>query len=252
MNSFFSLSRIIFALALTTLIGCTTARIEYDRMTATQYPQPEIISGDEVNLTTIYWQGERLVGVDEDTTNIAALTGPANPLDPNQYDYITLAELETVETANRRDPIGSVTFSCGPSNAYTCTRYHLYGVVVNHYWEGSCGLACRDTGMLGLMYAGASGATNDRSAFASFWKNSIVNSDNGKYLRSTAHEVGHAFNLNHCDGDGSMTIMNQTGTVGSTYNYEFSASSLDHLQNHADNEVWPGLSPRDYACPHAH
>lgn len=252
MRSFFSLSRIIFALTLTTLIGCTTARIEYDRMTGTQYPQPETVSSDEVNLTTIYWQGERLVSVDENTTNIAPLTGPANPLDPNQYDYINLAELETVETANRRDPIGSTTFSCGYLNAYTCTRYHLYGVVVNHYWEGSCGTACRNTGLLGLMYAGASGATNDRSAFASFWKNSTVNSDNAKYLRSTAHEVGHGFNLNHCDGDGSLTIMNQTGVVGNTFNYEFSATSLDHLQNHADSEVWPGLSPRDYACPHVH
>ena len=252
MGSFFSLSHIILVLTLTTLISCTTARIEYDRMTGTQYPQPENVSGSDVNLTTIYWQGERLVSVDENTTNIAALTGPANPLDPNQYDYINQAELETVETANRRDPIGSVTFSCGASNAYTCTRYHLYGVVVNHYWEGSCGTACRSTGTLGLMYAGAGGVTNDRSAFASFWKNSTVNSDNGKYLRSTAHEVGHAFNLNHCDGDGSLTIMNTTGTVGSTYNYEFSASSLDHLQNHADSEVWPGLSPRDYACPHVH
>jgi hypothetical protein len=252
MRSFFSLTHIILVFILTTLMGCTTTRIEYDRMIGTQYPQPETVSGDEVNLTTIYWQGERLVTVDENTTTIAPLTGPTNPLDPNQYDYITLAEIETIETANRRDPIGFSTFSCGLWNAFTCTRYHLYGIVVNHYWEGSCGTGCRNTGSLGRMYAGASGVTNDRSAFVSFWKNSIVNSDNAKYLRSTAHEVGHAFNLNHCDGDGSLTIMNTTGTVGNTFNYEFSASSLNHLQNHADTEVWPGLSPRDYACPHVH
>jgi hypothetical protein len=221
-------------------------------MTGTQYPQPETVSGDEVHLTTIYWQGERLVTVDENTTNIAPLTGPANPLDPNQYDYIDLMELETIEIANRRDPIGPTSFSCGWNNAGTCTRYHLYGIVVDHYWEGDCGVACRSTTTLGRMYAGASGATNDRSAFASFWKHSTVNSDNAKYLRSTAHEVGHAFNLNHCDGDGSMTIMNTTGAVGNTFNYEFSASSLDHLQNHADNAVWPGMSPRHYACPHVH
>jgi len=252
MGSSLSLSRIVVVLAFTALIGCTTARIEYDRMTGTQYPQPETVSGDEVNLTTIYWQGERVVTVDENTTNIAPLTGPPNPLDPNQYDFITLAELETVEAANRRDPIGSVTFSCGLWNAFTCTRYHLYGIVVNHFWEGNCGVACRNTGSLGRMYAGVSGVTNDRSAFVGFWKNAIVNSDNARFLRSTAHEVGHAFNLNHCDGDGSTTIMNNTQTVGSTFNYLFSASSLDHLRNHADNEVWPGLSPRDYACPHVH
>jgi hypothetical protein len=252
MRYFFSLTQIIFTLTLTALAGCTTCLIEYDRMTGTQYPQPEIVSGDQVNLTTIYWQGERLVTVDENTTTIAPLTGPANPLDPDQYDYINLAELETIEIANRRDPIGPTSFSCGLWNAFTCTRYHLYGIVVDHYREGSCGVACRSTGTLGYMYAGASGTTNDRSAFVSFWKNSTVSSDNARYLRSTAHEIGHAFNLNHCDGDGSMTIMNTTGTVGTTFNYEFSASSLDHLQNHDDNAVWPGMGPRHYACPHIH
>lgn len=252
MRFLFCLAYILLALAFTALVGCTTARIEYDRMTGTQYPRPETVSGEEVNLTTIYWQGERLVSVDENTATIAPLTGPANPLDPDQYDYVTLAELETIETANRRDPIGSASFSCGWNNAFTCTRYHLYGIVVDHFWEGSCGVACRDETTLGYMYAGSSGATNDRSAFASFWKNSTVSSDNAKYLRSTAHEIGHAFNLNHCDGDGSMTIMNQTGVVGDTFNYEFTASSLDHLKNHDDNAVWPGMSPRHYACPHVH
>lgn len=252
MRYFLNSTKVIIALALATLTGCETCRIEYDRMTGTQYPQPEMVSGAEVNLTTIYWQGERLVVVDENTTNIAPLTGPANPLDPDEYDYITLAEIETIELANRRDPIDEVSFACGWRNAYTCTRYHLYGIVVDHYWEGSCGAGCRSTTLLGYMYAGSSGTTNDRSAFASFWKNSTVNSDNAKYLRSTAHEVGHAFNLNHCDGDGSTTIMNQTGVVGNTYTYEFSASSLDHLQNHDDDVVWPGTGPRHYSCPHVH
>ncbi len=246
------LIRLAGCVAIFMFFGCTTGRVEYDRMTGTQYPQSESVSGETINLQTIYWQGGRLITVDENTTSIAPLTGRANPLDPNQYDFITQAELETVEMANRRDPIGSTSFSCGLFNAFTCTRYHVYGLVVNHFWEGSCGIACRSTTLLGLMYAGADGTTNDRSAFVGFWKNSTVNSDNAKFLRSTAHEIGHAFNLNHCDGDGSTTIMNQTGVVGNTYTYEFSSSSLDHLQNHADNEVWPGLSGRDYACPHVH
>lgn len=252
MRYFLSSTKVIIVLFLATLTSCETCRIEYDRMTGTQYPQPEIASGAEVNLTTIYWQGNRIVIVDENTTNIAPLTGSANPLDPDEYDYITLAEIETIELANRRDPIDSVRFKCGWRNAYTCTRYHLYGIVVDHYWEGSCGSGCRNTTLLGYMYAGSSGTTNDRSAFVSFWKNSTVNSDNAKYLRSTAHEIGHAFNLNHCDGDGSTTIMNQTGVVGSTFTYEFSASSLDHLQNHDDDAVWPSTGPRHYSCPHAH
>ncbi len=246
------LTSLIVTFTITTLFGCTTTRIEYDRMTGTQFPQAVTVSGDQVDLTTIYWQGERLVSVNEDDTAITVLTGPANPLDPNQYDYINRAEIETIETANRSDPINSATFSCGLGNSSTCTRYHLYGLVVNHFWEGDCGSGCRNTGLLGLMYAGASGVTNDRSAFVGFWKNTTVNSDNGKFLRSTAHEIGHAFNMSHCDGDGSLTIMNQTGVVGGTYNYQFSATGLDHLQNHADNVVWPSTGPRHYACPHSH
>lgn len=225
--------------------GCVAADIEYDRMTGTQYPQPETVGGDTVTIPSIYIQGDRLLSVTEDDTAIAPLTGPFNPADPNQYDYITDAELATVEAANRDDPIGSTTFACGFNNAYTCTRYHLYGVVVDHYREKDDGT--RSTTTLGRMYDPV-----QRRAFTAFWKNSTVNSNNAKYLRSQAHEVGHAFNMNHCDGDGSTTIMNQTGVVGDTFSYEFSASSLDHLQNHVDTAVWPGLGARDYACPHVH
>lgn len=240
-------------LALLTLSGCDSARLEYDRMTGTQYPQPVTVAGEEVNFTTIFWQGERLLTVVEDTTNIAPLTGPANPLDPNQYDYITAAELETVEANNRNLSIAAESYSCGLWNAFTCTRHHLYGVVVNHYFEDNCGATCRMTGIMGIMYSGyAAGSLDDRSAFANFWKNTTVSGNNGKYLRSAAHEAGHAFNLLHCDGDGSTTIMNQTWKVGDTYTYEFSASSLDHLQNHPDDAVWPGTGTFDTVCPHVH
>lgn len=231
--------------AILTLSACTTARVEYDRMTGTQFPQPVTVAGEDVTLGTIYLQGDRLLGVVEDDTNIAALTGPADPTDPNQYDYITDAELDTVMAANRSAPVGAVTFACGIGGASTCTRYNLYGIVVNHYRETNGGT--RQTTLLGRM-----NDSTTRSSFVGYWKNATVNSDNGKFLRSTAHEIGHAFNMNHCDGDGSTTIMNQTGTVGDTYSYEFSSSSLDHLQNHDDNEVWPGISGRDYACPHVH
>lgn len=226
--------------------ACTTGRVEYDRMTGTAYPQPENVSGDDVNFTTMYLQGDILLDVQEDDSGIAALTGPADPSDPDQYDYITAAEIETLEMANRDDP---VTESEWPCEFWifdgTCTRYHVYGVVVDHYYEYADGT--RSTGLLGWMYASA-----DRSAFVNFYKNSTLSGDNAKYLRSAAHEVGHAFNLSHCDGDGSTTIMNQTGVVGDSYSYEFSSSSLEHLQDHDRDAVWPGISGRDYGCPHVH
>ena len=228
------------------LTGCVSAELEYDRMTGTAFPQPETVDGREVTLTSIYLQGNLLLGVDEDDTDIAPLTGPPNPMDPNQYDYITTAEIETLELANRQSGIAEDSWPCSFwIFEGTCTRYHVYGIVVDHYQEEDDGT--RDENAMGWMYA-----PGDRSAFVNYYKHSVNNSDNGKYLRSTAHEVGHAFNTNHCDGDGSTTIMNTTGTVGDVYTYEFSATSLDHLQDHDRDSVWPGIGSRDYACPHVH
>jgi hypothetical protein len=226
--------------------ACTGARLEYDRMTGTAYPESETVDEEEVTLSTIYLQGNILLTVMLDDTDIAPLSGPVDPADPDQYDYITPAELETVELANRSSPIIQTAWSCDwwIFNV-TCTRYHVYGIVANHFEETAAG--ARRTSTLGLMYT-----SSNRRAFANFYKNSINNSNNAKYLRSTAHEIGHTFNLNHCDGDGSTTIMNQTGTVGDSFTYEFSATSLDHLQNHDRNAVWPGIGTRHYACPHVH
>lgn len=233
-------------LLLVLLVGCTSARLEYDRMTGTAFPQPETVSGDTVDFTTIYFQGDRLLSVVEGDTAIAPLTGPLDPTDPNQYDYITTAEIETLELANRGSPVGKVEWACSFwFLSGTCTRHHLYGIVVDHFREKDDGTRIEST--MGLMYDPV-----DRSAFVNYYKHNTVNSDNAKYLRSAAHEIGHAFNMSHCDGDGSTTIMNQTRTVGSTFTYEFSSTSLEHLQDHPETAVWPGTGSRDYACPHVH
>lgn len=226
--------------------GCTRAELEYDRMTGTAFPQPETVDGQEVTFTSIYLQGNLILTVSEDDTDIAPLTGPADPMDPDQYDYITLAEIETLESANRSAAVPEDSWPCSFwIFDFTCTRYNVYGIVVDHYLESDDGT--RRTGTMGWMYA-----PDDRRAFVNFYKHSTNNSDNGKFLRSTAHEIGHALNLSHCDGDGSTTIMNQTGVVGDTYDYDFSSSSLDHLQNHDRDAVWPGIGSRHYACPHSH
>ncbi len=228
------------------LAGCTSTRLEYDRMTGTAFPQPETVAGKAVNLPSIYIQGDILLAVQEDGTGIAALTGPFDPTDPNQYDYITPAELRTLVLANRGSPIGVVEWDCEFwIFSGTCRRYHVYGIVVNHYRENGSGT--RSTSTMGWMYD-----PDSRSGFTNYYRNSTLSGNNAKYLRSTAHEVGHAFNLSHCDGDGSTTIMNTTGTVGDTFSYEFSSSSLEHLQDHPKEAVWPGIGPRHYACPHVH
>jgi len=199
-----------------------------------------------VTLTSIYLQGNILLAVMYDGTTIAALTGPPDPSDPNQYDYITPAELETVELANRSSSVGKDEWPCNWwVLKFTCTRYHVYGIVVNHFSESNAGV--RDNSTMGLMYT-----SGNRRSFANFFRHTTNSTNNAKFLRSTAHEIGHAFNLNHCDGDGATTIMNQTSVVGDNFVYEFSAASLDHLQNHDKNVVWPGIGTRHYACPHVH
>jgi hypothetical protein len=237
---------LILVLTASLFAACTTVRLEYDRMTGTTFPAETTFDGQTVNFSTIYVKGNIIVSVMEDETNIAPLTGPFNPADPNQYDYITPAEIDALVTAHRASPTGSTSWACPfwIFNA-TCTRYHAYGIVVNHFEEKADGT--RATGTLGWMYDPVL-----RSGFVNYYKNSTVNSNNQKFLRSAAHELGHALNLNHCDGDGATTIMNQTGVVGNSFTYEFSASSLDHLQNHVKTAVWPGIGPRHYACPHVH
>lgn len=215
--------------------GCAHCRLEYDRMAGTVFPQAQTVGGDTVDLESVYADSGMALDVQEDDTSIAALSG----------DSIRESELDTLETANRDGPLGPETYSCGFwVFEGTCTRYHLYGIVVDHYYEYDSGVVGK--GIMGIMWTG------DRRAFANFYKNSTVSSNAGKYLRSAAHEIGHAFNLHHEDGDGSTTIMNQTKVVGSSYVYEFSSTSLDHLSDHPDTCKWPGAGGTFYHCSTDH
>lgn len=229
-----SMGRLLIGLfiVLGLISGCTTYHLEYDRMTGTAYPPSQTVSGETVTLGSIYQTVPILLTVDKDTTNIAPLTGPPDPADPDQYDYITEAELDTVEQANRTVPVDPDIWQCGVwIFSGTCRKYYLYGLVVDHYYEQDNGT--RRKGVMGIMWA------DDCRAFTNFYKNSTINSDGGKYLRSAAHEIGHAFNLHHGDGDGSTTIMNQTWKVGNSYVYEFSSTGETHLKDH----------PRPCRCP---
>jgi hypothetical protein len=223
---------------LLSITGCTSVSIEYDRMTGTAFPPAQTVAGQTVTIQSIYANAGYLVGVTEDETNIAALTGPASTTDPDQYDYITEAELDTLEQRHRGSPVAptsSLCFNLGFFPSF-CTTYYIYGIVVNHWFENSNGT--RDQGIMGRMWA-----TTNRRAFANFYKHSVVNTDGGRFLRSTAHEIGHAFNLHHEDGDGKTDIMNQTSLVGTSYVFTFvAAASTDHLSSHDANCRWPGMS----------
>jgi hypothetical protein len=231
--------RLVLALSALGLGGCSSVYLEYDRMTGTSYPPAQTVDGKQVTLASIYASEGYWLRVQEDQTGIAALTGPANPSDPNQYDYITEAELDTVEQANRSIPVAPSSYVCFDRGFFPmwCVTYHLYGIVVNHFYEDNDGV--RSQGTMGIMWA-----STNRRAFANFYRNTTVNSDGAKFLRSTAHEIGHAYDLHHGDGDGSTDIMNQTGVVGNNYVFRFvAAASKNHLKDHDKQCVWPGLGP---------
>lgn len=234
-----------FILFASTFSACVSSKLEYDRMVSTAFPNEDTDSqGNTETLSTIYASGGHLLVVEEDQTNIAALTGPFNPFDPTQYDFITTAELQTLAIANRSVPIDAdTTYN---SAGKELRKYYVWGIVANHFRELDNG--SRSTTTMGLMYDPLL-----RSAFVNYYKHPTNNSRNDLFLRSTAHEIGHAFNLSHGNGDGSTTIMNQTSDIDeTTYIYEFSSTSLDHLQNHIRSAVYPGIGPRHYDVPHVH
>lgn len=210
------------------LSGCVTTHVEMDRMTGTAFPTEQTLDGRDWTLESIFLEAGHIIDVDEDDTNIAPLRDGST-----QQQCITDAELETVEIANRASPVTPTSFACGAGIFRgTCTRYEAYGIVVDHV--GQCFGSCRSS-LLGCMYD-----TTDRSAFSLYFQNSTVSSDGQRYLRTTAHELGHAFNLHHPDGSGSETLMNTTGTVGNSFTYTFSTDSEEHLQEHDAQCRFPG------------
>ncbi len=210
------------------IFGCTAAHLEFDRMTGTAFPQPQTVGGREVSLESIYTSADKLLVVGEDETNIV----PLNDGTDSQIQCITNAELDNLMTAHRDTQIVPVSFPCGWwIFSGTCTRYQVYGVVVDHYAtyaNGNC-----KTSVIGRMWQ-----TPERSGFAMFYKNSVPSGNEEQYLLATAHELGHAFNLHHEESDGTRSIM--TGTIDSTYDFAFTSESITHLKEHPSECVYPG------------
>lgn len=199
-------------------------RLEFDRMTGTAFPTPQTRSGIRHDLPSIYQAGAGVaLVVTEDETTIPPLRSFRPGSFGERREYITDAELDALARRHRRLPVAPRSVRCGspgqPATG-TCTEYYVYGIVVDHLYRGK-------DGTLGVMWD-----TSRRSQFAMFYQHPIVHGDEGRYLRSVAHEIGHAFNLHHEDGDGHSSIITQTQYVGSDYTYEFSAAEQAHLRNH--------------------
>ena len=200
-------------------------RLEFDRMVGTAFPTPQFRGGKRYDLQSIYLAGAGVVlVVDEDQTTIPPLAPTLLGSAGLRQEYITDAELDALAGVHRSLPVQPVSVECVPPGVGICTEYHVYGVVVDHLYWGPKG---KEPGVLGVMWD-----TSNRSQFAMFYRNKIVRGDGGRYLRSVAHEIGHAFNLHHPDGDGRSSIITQTKHVGEDYTYEFSAAERAHLREH--------------------
>ncbi|GKS60411.1 hypothetical protein YTPLAS18_39380 [Nitrospira sp.] len=201
------------------LSGCVA--LEFDRMTGTTFPPQHMVNGQPVTLESIYDDAGISLEVEEDETTIV-------PLNIANNDCISDAELDALENGHRH-------LSLFPSSACglaICNTYHLYGVVVDHYGEVLD--ACIPEFVLGKMWQ-----SHTRSAFAIFYAMNTLQTDGPAYLRTTAHEAGHGFNLHHSDGDGT-SIMTQTDDLTGDPVYAFSPQSNEHLDTHPAPCKFPG------------
>ncbi|MDR4481105.1 MAG: hypothetical protein R3B37_15330 [Nitrospira sp.] len=201
------------------LVSC--ASLEFDRMTGTAFPPSQTVNGQSVTLETVFNDAGINLDVEEDETAIQPLNIPGD-------DCISDAELATLENGHRHLSL----FPTAACPFEFCNTYHLYGAVVDHYGEVLD--ACVPGFVLGKMWQG-----HTRSAFAIFYRVNTIQSDGAAYFRTTAHEIGHAFNLHHSDGNGT-SIMTQSDDLVGAPMYQFSNQSRDHLENHPAQCKFPG------------
>lgn len=213
MSSQLNVAKVFMVLCPLFAVSCVS--VEFDRMTGTTFPTSQVVNSQTVDVQSIYKDAGFAVSVNEDDTNIAQLNIPQN-------ECITDAELDSLENSHRSSPLF-------PSMG----THYLYGIVVNHFGEVLD--TCVENWVLGKMWD-----HHTRSAFAIFYKHSSIQAGTPEYLRTTVHEIGHALNLHHQDGDGSTTIMNKTGDINDNWVFEFSDDSKEHLQDHPTKCKFPG------------
>jgi len=203
------------------LVSCVS--LEFDRMAGTTFPPQQMVDGQSVTLETIYNLAAVKLDVQEDETGIQPLNIPDDAC-------ISDAELTTLENGHRHLSL----FPTSVCPLQACNTYHLYGVVVDHHGEILDACVPETLQVLGKMWQG-----HTRSAFAIYYKASTIQSNGPEYLRTAAHEIGHAFNLHHSDGDGT-SIMTQTDDLEGEPVFAFSDQSREHLENHPAQCKFPG------------
>lgn len=130
------------------------------------------------------------------------------------------------------DPNGGRAFTAAELDAFRVANMNR--AVPSGSWGVYAAFLTNDTdGDLGIMFD-----VGRRRAFAVF-VSAFGTADNARILRTTAHELGHALNLLHSDGDAwraagtGISIMNQTSSLATNWDFGWSAAELHHFYNHA-------------------
>jgi hypothetical protein len=220
--------------AIVLLVGCNTVKVELDRMPGAEFPPDKVSpaggSGDSVTLGSLFASATegRGIEVEEDDTDVPEMF-PA--------DYcIRNSDIQALVVAFRDDPTAPTVSSC--FGGFTCTEHHVYGAMFNYRLGGSSGV-CQDA-------AGFMMDPDNRGLFIMF--KPVQGLSDEEFLRATAHEFGHTFNLHHEDSD-LGTLMRDFLADGG---FVLSARSQSHLDTHPEDKVWPNAgSFDDFTNAHA-
>lgn len=208
-----------------------TAFLEIDMMQGTAFPPDQLLfEGRLHTLQDIYLQAGIILDVRLDENNILDLSGPDGTY--------TDAELDSLAQAHRN-----------PNFQESGNKWSAYLVVVTRNAAGD----------LGIMFN-----TAERLGCAVFHSEALINTDNLAFLRTSAHEIGHEFNLHHEDGktynEGGtikFTIMNRTVDIQNSSSGWPAGVGLqfrnerDHLYRHEIANVKPG-GESFYRCNQEH
>jgi hypothetical protein len=186
--------------------------MEYDALDGIPLPDYYIFRNGRINTFRRAYNANGWII--EMSTDDLALT------DPQSGSDFTKADLYSFWQANANVP----------ANAS-----YIHGAFLTTDDDGDLGIMFMNTGSVPSLPTAERrlGFAAFRNAFGSFEREQ-------RYLRTSIHEAGHAFNLLHSDGDGSTTIMNQTGSLSTSWTYNFSGISSTHLSTHTLNAVRPG------------
>lgn len=152
------------------------------------------------------------------------------------------------------DPNAGADYTDSDVTNFKSTNANLSNEVYEDEWYIYVGLVTtRDEPHLNFITFGRIFESNNRQGMVIFVSNLPGDQE---YLRTLMHEMGHCFNLTHCEGDAvpqfnaagqltgwsvlGTTIMNQTWALANNWTYNFSTDSQDHLTNCPVNEVEPG------------